>query len=115
MKSSETSAKYSWPRREQKLEIQDSGVPEEEDIIEVIEWVPDRVEVDASGDASVRFSSPASKDESPLADTMEIGETWPPRTVGGFCTQICFIIRRVGAHGSARCTLVCFRYLRSVA
>lgn len=33
MKSSETSAKYSWPRREQKLEIQDSGDPDEVDMM----------------------------------------------------------------------------------
>jgi len=32
MKSSDISAKYSWPSREQKEEIQDSGVAEEEDI-----------------------------------------------------------------------------------
>lgn len=32
MNSSETSAKYSCPIREQKLEIQDSGTPEEEDM-----------------------------------------------------------------------------------
>jgi hypothetical protein len=32
MKSSDISAKYSWPNNEQKDEIQDSGVPEEEDI-----------------------------------------------------------------------------------
>lgn len=31
--SSETSAKYSWPRREQKLDIQDSGTPEEVDMV----------------------------------------------------------------------------------
>ena len=33
IKSSVTSAKYSWPRQEQKLEIQDSGVPEEVDMV----------------------------------------------------------------------------------
>ena len=33
MKSSDISAKYSWPSKEQKDEIQDSGVPEEEDIL----------------------------------------------------------------------------------
>jgi hypothetical protein len=33
MKSSDISAKYSWPNNEQKDEIQDSGVPEEEDIL----------------------------------------------------------------------------------
>lgn len=32
MNSSETSAKYSCPIREQKLEIHDSGTPEEEDM-----------------------------------------------------------------------------------
>ncbi|KAK5636322.1 hypothetical protein RRF57_012035 [Xylaria bambusicola] len=31
--SSETSAKYSWPRSEQKEDIQDSGVPDDEDIM----------------------------------------------------------------------------------
>ena len=35
MKSSDTSAKYSWPRREQKEEIQDSGEPEEVDILQI--------------------------------------------------------------------------------
>lgn len=55
MKSSETSAKYSWPSREQKEEIQDSGVPEEEDIMEVVDRVADRVEVDGPGEARVRF------------------------------------------------------------
>jgi hypothetical protein len=30
--SSDTSAKYSWPMSEQKLEIQDSGTPEEDDM-----------------------------------------------------------------------------------
>lgn len=33
MNSSETSAKYSWPSREQKEAIQDSGGPEEVDIL----------------------------------------------------------------------------------
>ncbi len=33
MNSSETSAKYSWPSREQKEDIQDSGDGEEEDIV----------------------------------------------------------------------------------
>jgi len=33
MKSSDISAKYSWPSNEQNDEIHDSGVPEEEDII----------------------------------------------------------------------------------
>jgi hypothetical protein len=33
MKSSEISAKYSWPSKEQKDEIHDSGVPDEEDIL----------------------------------------------------------------------------------
>lgn len=32
IKSSDTSAKYSWPTKEQKEEIQDSGVPEVEDM-----------------------------------------------------------------------------------
>jgi len=34
MNSSETSAKYSWPRREQKDEIQLSGTPDEVDILD---------------------------------------------------------------------------------
>ena len=33
MKSSEISAKYSWPNNEQNDEIQDSGVPDEEDML----------------------------------------------------------------------------------
>lgn len=33
MKSSDTSAKYSWPKSEQKEEIHDSGEPEEVDIV----------------------------------------------------------------------------------
>ena len=33
MKSSDTSAKYSWPIREQNDEIQDSGAPSEDDIV----------------------------------------------------------------------------------
>lgn len=33
MKSSEISAKYSWPSKEQKDEIHDSGVPDEVDIV----------------------------------------------------------------------------------
>lgn len=33
MNSSDTSAKYSWPSREQKDEIQDSGVPDEVDMV----------------------------------------------------------------------------------
>lgn len=33
MKSSETSAKYSWPNKEQKDAIQDSGGPEDVDIL----------------------------------------------------------------------------------
>ncbi len=75
--------------------------------MEVVERVPDRVEVDASGDARVRFSSPASKDESPLADTMEIGETWPPRTVGGLCMYILLVFRVSLAPDSASCAFVC--------
>lgn len=51
--SSETSAKYSWPRREQKLEIQDSGTPEEVDMVSL--WwlsVPlSKGATDASGEA----------------------------------------------------------------
>lgn len=35
MKSSEISAKYSWPTNAQKDEIQDSGVTEEEDILDL--------------------------------------------------------------------------------
>lgn len=33
MKSSDISAKYSWPNSEQNDEIHDSGVPDEEDIV----------------------------------------------------------------------------------
>ncbi len=33
MKSSETSAKYSWPRSEQKDEIHDSGDADEDDMV----------------------------------------------------------------------------------
>lgn len=45
IKSSVTSAKYSWPRQEQKLEIQDSGVPEEVDMVgEAVRWV-DRAKI----------------------------------------------------------------------
>lgn len=36
MKSSDISAKYSCPSSEQKDEIQDSGVPEEVDIVEAV-------------------------------------------------------------------------------
>jgi hypothetical protein len=36
MKSSEISAKYSWPNKEQNDEIQDSGVPEEEDMLSLV-------------------------------------------------------------------------------
>jgi hypothetical protein len=36
IKSSDTSAKYSWPSKEQKEEIQDSGVPEDVDIVMVV-------------------------------------------------------------------------------
>lgn len=36
MKSSEISAKYSWPNNEQNDEIQDSGVPEEEDMLALV-------------------------------------------------------------------------------
>ena len=55
MNSSDTSAKYSWPRRPQKEEIQDSGVPEEVDMTEVVEWVTESVDPDAPGE--VRFKS----------------------------------------------------------
>lgn len=74
MKSSETSAKYSWPRREQKEEIHDSGVPEEEDITDVVVRVSDTVDEDAPGEARLSPSRPASRDESPLVDTMMVEE-----------------------------------------
>lgn len=38
IKSSETSAKYSWPRREQKEAIHDSGVPDEVDMLTRRYW-----------------------------------------------------------------------------
>ena len=48
MKSSVTSAKYSWPRQEQKLEIHDSGVPEEVDIVGEAVNGADKAEVEGS-------------------------------------------------------------------
>ena len=48
MKSSVTSAKYSWPRQEQKLEIQDSGVPEEVDMVGEAVRGAERAEVEGS-------------------------------------------------------------------
>lgn len=45
MKSSEISAKYSWPNNEQNDEIQDSGVPEEEDMLALVPTTePDEVD-----------------------------------------------------------------------
>lgn len=44
MNSSVTSAKYSWPRSEQKDEIQDSGVPDDVDMLGVL--VPPRLDLD---------------------------------------------------------------------
>ena len=73
MKSSETSAKYSWPRREQKEEIQDSGVPDEVDMTEVFVRVTESVDSDTPGEARLRSSSRGTKDESPLADTVKVG------------------------------------------
>lgn len=87
MKSSETSAKYSWPRSEQKEMIHDSGVPEEEDIPDIVVKVSDTVDADAPGEARLSPSSPASRDESPLADTMIVEEGASGRC-GKFSTQI---------------------------
>ena len=70
--SSETSAKYSWPRREQKEDIQDSGVPEEVDITEVVVRETERVDPDAPGEARLRSSSRGTKDEAPFGDTMKV-------------------------------------------
>lgn len=72
MNSSETSAKYSWPRREQKDDIQDSGVPEEVDMTEVVVRVTERVDPDAPGEAKLRSSSRGTRDEAPLADTVKV-------------------------------------------
>ena len=72
MNSSETSAKYSWPRREQKDDIQDSGVPEEVDMTEVVVRVMERVDPDAPGEARLRSSSRGTRDEAPLADTVKV-------------------------------------------
>ena len=72
MNSSETSAKYSWPRREQKDDIQDSGVPEEVDMTEVVVRVTERVDPDAPGEARLRSSSRGTRDEAPLADTVKV-------------------------------------------
>ena len=38
LKSSDISAKYSWPSKEQNDEIHDSGVPDEEDILIWFWW-----------------------------------------------------------------------------
>lgn len=43
MNSSDTSAKYSWPGRAQKLEIQDSGVPEDVDMLSLDIYVVSRL------------------------------------------------------------------------
>ena len=72
MNSSETSAKYSWPRREQKDDIQDSGVPEEVDMTEVVVRMTERVDSDAPGEARLRSSSRGTRDEAPLADTVKV-------------------------------------------
>ncbi|MDA4132655.1 MAG: hypothetical protein OK454_05965 [Thaumarchaeota archaeon] len=40
MNSSETSAKYSWPSSEQKEDIQDSGAPDEVDILSMAQGCP---------------------------------------------------------------------------
>ena len=41
MNSSDTSAKYSWPSKEQNDEIHDSGVPEDVDILTASVFVPE--------------------------------------------------------------------------
>ena len=72
IKSSETSAKYSWPRREQKDEIHDSGAADsEEDIAELVE-VAERRDVDVR-DAIVRSSRPLISEDSPLVDSFVVG------------------------------------------
>lgn len=73
MNSSDTSAKYSWPSKEQKEEIQDSGLPEDVDMMEGVVWVTDKVDADAAGEARVSSSSWGTRDESPLADTVMVG------------------------------------------
>lgn len=73
MNSSETSAKYSWPRSEQKEAIQDSGVPEDEDMTEEVVRVTERVEPDAVGEPMLRSSSRGTRDWSPFADTVMTG------------------------------------------
>ena len=95
MKSSETSAKYSWPRREQKEVIHDSGVPEEEDITDVVARDSDAVEADAPGEARLSPSRRASKNESPLADTMMVDEGACERC-GKSSTRISTVICKAG-------------------
>ena len=73
MNSSETSAKYSCPRSEQKDDIQDSGVPDEVDMTDAVVRVTERVDPDAPGEARLRSSSRGTKDEAPLADTVKVG------------------------------------------
>lgn len=73
MNSSETSAKYSWPRRLQKEDIQESGAPEEDDMAEVEVRVTERTEVDGSGEATCRVLKRAGRNRSPLADTVKVG------------------------------------------
>lgn len=72
MKSSDTSAKYSWPRREQNDEIQDSGVPEEEDMTEVSVWLSDTADDEIPGESRFTASRPVNKDGSTLVDRMGV-------------------------------------------
>ncbi len=72
-KSSEISAKYSWPSREQKEETQDSGVPESVDMTEEVVRVTERADSDAPWEAILRSWSWGTSDESPLADTVMVG------------------------------------------
>ena len=69
MKSSDTSAKYSWPSREQNDDIHDSGAADSEEdmvVVEVVEWR----ELEVPCEAIVRCWTPAIADRTPLADTV---------------------------------------------
>ena len=81
MKSSETSAKYSWPKSEQKEEIQDSGVPEDVDMTEEVVRVTEKAEADALGERRLRSSNWGTSDGSPLADTVKASSEF----FGGVC------------------------------
>ena len=72
MKSSDTSAKYSWPRSEQKEDIQDSEAPEEEDMMDRLVRVPEAVEVPV-GETTFRSSRAATNDESSRIDSLRAG------------------------------------------